>query len=91
MLISLDYDDTFTADPEFWWTFVEIAEQRGHKVMCITARPFCEANKRELERALPNIPILFCAMKPKRIVAADAGYEIDVWIDDTPEAISYGY
>lgn len=91
MLISLDYDDTFTADPKFWRSFVKNAQKAGHKVICITARGFSESNKYELELALPDIPIMFCDMKPKRIVAKNQGYDIDIWIDDTPEAITVGY
>lgn len=91
MLISLDYDDTFTADPKLWTKFVKSAQKVGHKVICITARDFTEGNKYELELALPDIPIIFCDMKPKRKVAESHGYDIDVWIDDTPEAITEGY
>lgn len=87
----MDYDDTYTADPKFWKQFIKNAEKRGHKVICITAREAENGNREELTEELPDIPIIFCNLKPKRKVAKRHGYEIDVWIDDTPEAIVHGY
>jgi len=38
MLIALDYDGTYTADPIFWDTFIASAQSHGHGVACITMR-----------------------------------------------------
>lgn len=35
---GLDYDDTFTADPDLWRQFVSDALRRGHAVVCVTGR-----------------------------------------------------
>jgi hypothetical protein len=38
MLISLDYDNTYTLDPKFWDMFVKNAISSGHRVICCTMR-----------------------------------------------------
>ncbi len=48
MLISIDYDDTFTADPSLWWSFIKRATWRGHKILCVSARTECVDSRREL-------------------------------------------
>lgn len=48
MLIALDYDGTYTADPVFWETFIVSARVHGHTVVCITMRHEHE----EMARAL---------------------------------------
>lgn len=88
---SLDFDDTFTADPELWSFFVAKAQVLGHRVVCVTARFKTEGNLQELKRALPGgVEILFCGPTPKRKHATNNAIEIDVWIDDYPEAIVTG-
>lgn len=38
MRIAIDYDDTWTKGPAFWWAFVEMARASGHDVRIVTAR-----------------------------------------------------
>ena len=38
MLIALDYDKTYTADPALWDNFVDLAQSRGHTVKIVTMR-----------------------------------------------------
>lgn len=38
MKIALDYDETFTADPELWKPFVAHCKARLHEVKFVTAR-----------------------------------------------------
>ena len=41
MKIALDYDDTYTQDPELWLRFVKDALERNHDVRVVTMRfPF---------------------------------------------------
>ena len=87
MIISLDYDDTFTADPKFWREFIDLALRHNHKVVCVTARSDTMGNREEVKTALPNIPHIFCNHKFKDKIATRRGYNIDVWIDDRPEDI----
>ena len=36
--IGLDYDGTYTVDPDLWLRFVRQAKDRGHEVICVTMR-----------------------------------------------------
>ena len=38
MLIALDYDDTFTRDPEGWLNFAKLMKSRGHEIIGVTMR-----------------------------------------------------
>lgn len=84
MLIALDYDKTFTADPLFWEQVVRLGEARGHSFVCVTGRKEPLASH---ERPVP-MPIVLAGSKWKRFAAEKAGYKVDVWIDDMPEMIA---
>ena len=93
LTISLDFDQTFTAAPGLWRSFVADATGRGSRVYCITRREDTEANRHELRLAFGDLyaelaGVLLCGPdKQKRSAAQDAGISIDVWIDDSPEKI----
>lgn len=91
LLISLDYDRTFTAAPGLWRSFVAMASERGNKVVCITRRENTDANREELRLAFADLDVadlILCGTgTQKRDAAAAAGLEVDVWIDDHPEGI----
>ncbi len=38
MRISLDFDDTYSRDPDLWDSFIESCKQRNHEVYGITMR-----------------------------------------------------
>ena len=86
MLIALDYDDTFTADREFWLEFIQLAKKYGHDVICATSRFNNSENRQQVKGELP-IPVYFCDHNYKREMLAKAGRRVDVWIDDSPESI----
>lgn len=88
LLISIDFDDTFTADVEMWSRVIAEFQRSGHRVICVSARPDSDSHKRELSRALPNgVDVLLSCFEPKRAFALKQGYAVDIWIDDIPEAI----
>lgn len=88
MLISLDFDDTFTKHPAFWLDFLKLAEQHQVNVICCTLRFDTPENLETLREHLPaDLPILFCNHNYKRETAKKAGLKVDVWIDDMPEAV----
>lgn len=84
MLIALDYDFTFTADPDFWRAVVALGTARGHKFVCVTGRDIPPDFSRE-----PAIPmrVVCAAGAPKFRAAMRAGFAVDVWIDDAPGSI----
>jgi len=84
LIIAIDYDDTFSADPEFWTFVIEHGKSRGHAFVCVTARCGSPEDRHELREALPNIPFHFSCDEPKADYARRYGLGIDVWIDDMP-------
>lgn len=99
--IAIDFDETFTADPSLWTVFLFHAAGRGHRVVMVTGRADrvmysdpsrhwgdeVRAALREVELDRLPLPVVFAGEKPKRLAAAEAGYAVDVWIDDDPEHV----
>jgi len=80
MVIAIDYDGTWAADPELWAEFALSASKRGHCVIIATNR------RTELHGM--DCPIVYCgASFTKRQATRSAGYEVDVWIDDNPQVV----
>jgi hypothetical protein len=88
MIVSLDYDNTFTADPVAWRFVVAALNARGHAVICVTARNETPTNREVLKHELPNgVQVVFAGEQPKEVAAIKHGYLVDVWIDDRPDRI----
>lgn len=83
MKIALDYDLTYTKDPEFWRAFVFLSKLSGHEVRIVTAR--CAEKD-----TLPELPceIIYCNGVAKKFVCHHfVEWDPDIWIDDKPESI----
>lgn len=88
LVIAIDFDETFTADCQLWCEFILNAQKRGHKVICVSARRNEFSHRRELTEALPEgVEVLLSYGTPKRMYAEAHGHQVDIWIDDLPEAI----
>jgi hypothetical protein len=74
MLIALDYDKTYTADPALWDNFVQSAQNRGHTVKIVTMR--------RPDEFIVDVPveIVYTSRKAKA-----AFVSADIWIDDSPQ------
>jgi hypothetical protein len=72
MKIALDYDGTYTADPQFWTKVISLAAEHGHTVQCVTMRYSHEPIDVPCE-------VIYTARKAKTKV-----HDADVWIDDEP-------
>ena len=81
VILSLDYDKTYTNDPAFWNAFVALSKDRGHSVVCVTMR-------RPDEAVTMPCPVIYTSRKAKAAHVADIGLTIDVWIDDAPHWIN---
>lgn len=84
MLLALDYDGTYDADPQLWDDFIFNAVGRGHAVILATSRSTTDG--------LPKIPGIVeaipCGATHKRAACKAIGYEPAIWIDDQPETVN---
>lgn len=87
MRIALDYDKTYTADPEMWDCFITLAKSRGHSVEVVTMR------RQVWEETLPPdlvdrvSRVEYTDRKGKMAHMEALGRHIDIWIDDSPHFI----
>lgn len=93
MNISIDFDDTYTRDPQLWNEFIRTAKAAGHIVYCVTARGE-QYEEEEYLKVRPTIGqhvgqdnCIFTDGMQKRQFCLDKNIRIHVWIDDMPEAI----
>lgn len=92
MTIALDFDGTFTADPEFWMDFIRLTERRGHEVLIVSCRADDDENRETIrnETGLQPWRIKLTSGSAKRYWMERTGWKIDVWIDDEPKNIENG-
>jgi 3-deoxy-D-manno-octulosonic-acid transferase len=81
---GLDWDGTFTEDPDLWRSFVCNAKARGHMVTIVTARHGEKSDEVKAEARSLGIDVIFTAGQPKIEAADKAGLLVNVWIDDMP-------
>lgn len=87
MIIAIDFDNTFTADPEAWREVILMMQAKGHKFVCVTGRSDDEMGD-QVRKAIDGlIPIVFAGSRWKREAAKRSGWDVDVWIDDMPEMV----
>ena len=86
--ISIDFDDTWTLDPDAWEAVVVALQASGHQVYCVTKR-YPEQAQDIVDAMRPmQIPIIYSAMgEAKDTSARVVGVVIDVWIEDKPEQV----
>ncbi len=81
MRIALDYDDTYTADPELWDKFIDLCGKK-HEVWIVTMRHPTEPL--ELGRSMR---VMFTSRQAKMEYCLERGMVFDIWIDDKPHWI----
>lgn len=88
LTIAIDYDNTITADPEYWLRYIEHTIKSGHQPIIVSCRTDNRENREEIQGWLGEllVPVVLTSHRPKRYVAGG----VDVWIDDKPEAILFG-
>jgi hypothetical protein len=86
--IAIDFDDTFTSDINLWYGIIQRIQDYGYTVICATARGWSQCNEDGLKAVLPpRVEVVFCGTTCKRTACQNAGYNVTIWIDDTPAAI----
>tara|TARA_R100001086_G_scaffold231526_1_gene152298 strand:+ start:414 stop:743 length:330 start_codon:yes stop_codon:yes gene_type:complete len=95
LTIAIDFDDTFTADPKLWSTFIQNATEAGHQVMCVTARRQSAENEDIINSMFDHwqcqMPIIFSNLSSKVDEMERRGLKVDIWIDDAPYALVHGH
>lgn len=90
MLLIIDYDETYTADPVFWDMVITGAIGHGHNVVCCTMRFPDQASFNDdviTHMGAHGVQIIYAAPhKDKWEAIREAGYipENAIWIDDRP-------
>jgi hypothetical protein len=81
--IALDFDETYTADPELWKAFIKAAQNRGHVITFVTFRN-PDGMNRDIEEACneTGLCVVYSAGRQKQHV-----FVADIWIDDMPICI----
>lgn len=79
MIVGLDYDGTYTRDPETFDRLITQFTNAGHKVICITMRRYPEEQIK-----VPGIDVVYTDRRAKALYAEENGIQIDIWIDDKP-------
>ena len=90
MIISIDYDNTWTAIPDELSIFVQLLKKLKHKVIITTCRNQW-TDDMLLVPAPAHVPIIFAGSNFKQKAAEAAGYKVDIWIDDHPGTIQPQY
>ncbi len=88
MIIAIDYDNTYAADPETFDQVIKVFQAAGHTVICVTGRTAGVAAEPVYASIGKLIPVILAGKDWKREAAEKRGYSVDVWIDDTPEMIA---
>ncbi len=89
MIIALDYDNTYTADPELWDDFIVLSRNRGHLVIVATMRDEAlEGKIVKIDLGFKVDDIIFTNRKAKKPFLAALNIHPDIWIDDIPEFIT---
>ena len=83
LIVAMDYDGTYTADPELWQAVIETVKARGHTVYIVTARYRVELG------GMPDTgcPVVPTGRRAKEPFLRGEGIEVDIWIDDDPAHI----
>lgn len=88
MIIALDYDGTYTADPDLWNAFINKALDNKHRVIVVTMRTVEEGALIDprLSKGFGDRVQIFCtARKAKKKFMRLQGIEPNIWIDDQPD------
>jgi hypothetical protein len=81
MLIALDYDGTYTADPSLWDRFIQSVKDRGHRIICVTMR----YPEEPIEPI--GIDVVYTSRQAKKPYLESIGTRVNIWIDDNPHWI----
>lgn len=82
MNTALDYDGTYTEDPQLWEMLINVATHLVHKVYIVTMRYPEEAIRHKV-----GAEVHYTSRQAKRRYMQNIGIAFQVWVDDIPEFI----
>lgn len=89
MIIAIDYDMTYTADPETFEKVIALFKAAGHTVICVTGRSDDGVMDVPVRNSIGKlVPVVFAGKEWKATAAKKQGYNVSIWIDDMPGMIS---
>jgi len=86
MNIGIDYDETFTSNPEMFREIIRIFSEYGHNCYIVTARSEERCEKIEEEA---GIQVISTGQKAKAKACFNECIDIDIWIDDFPFSVCF--
>ena len=86
MTIAFDIDGTWTLAPRLFRATAELFRTHGWTAIIVTGAVQSQ-DKMDRLRFPRAMPIVFCNGKLKEQAAREAGYKVDVWVDDMPGTI----
>lgn len=92
-IVAIDFDNTITADPDFYLVLIQIYRERGWEPVVCTLRDNMEDNVREVRERLHDdgIRIYTTDGKRKRAYMLHEGISVGLWIDDYfPSVAQFG-
>ncbi len=84
---GIDFDGTFSADPELFRAIVGLMRAAGHTVIMVTQR--CAEFLPEVNSIvqMDDLLIIFASGLSKEVAAEQAGFTVTIWIDDNPGSV----
>jgi hypothetical protein len=89
VIFGIDYHGTFQRDVHTFREVVETLQANGHTCVLVTGIADGDQYAAEVRRDVGGLmPIVFAAGRWEREAAREAGFAVDVWIDDNSEYIA---
>lgn len=88
MLFGIDFDGVFKEDPELFREIIALLKNKGHDAIVVTGRSETGIWGEEVKAVVGDlVPCIFAGLQYKMEATAEAGYKVNVWIDDNPQYI----
>jgi hypothetical protein len=100
LTFGIDYDETITENFDLFGSIIKSIEDSGNQAVIVTGRSKIGAWETEVldtvdylinKFNIKNIPVVFSGSQWKKEAAKEAGYTINIWIDNSPEYIGKQY
>lgn len=97
---GIDYDDTITEDIDLFGELIKSIEDSGNNAVIVTGRSKIGSWETEVLETIEyyknkfnikKLPVVFSGSQWKKEAAREAGYHINIWIDNSPEYIGKQY